>query len=150
MGFLLPTISILFITVALGSMSNSESATATVNDGGDSSFQEEQVTGTADTVSAPVLRLHDVSLASKPKTFPTCGGRLGHSRPLTDCKRNDKTNKLACCVFRPFLNHAFIAGNQAALFEIPASLALCRSPHQILVRGSHYLLSNFGAGMTVF
>jgi len=96
-------------------MSNSESVTATLKDGGDSSFQEEQVTGIADKVSAPVLRLHDVSLVSKPKTFPTCGGRLGHSRPLP-CKTNEKINKLACWVFRPFLNHAFISGNKSALF----------------------------------
>jgi len=28
--------------------------------------------------------------------------------------------------------------------------ASCRSTHKILVSGSHYIFSNFGAGMTIF
>jgi len=41
------------------------------------------------------------------------------------------------------------AGNSILDFETLFS-ARCRSPHQFLVRGSPYLFSNFGAGMTVF
>jgi len=39
-----------------------------------------------------------------------------------------------------------LAGTETC-FSLPAR---CRSPHQILVRGSPCLFSNFGTGMTVF